>query len=504
VIDMRRLVVVTVLVLLAASCSSRDPAAPAPAPVPSPSPSSSPSPSAASPTAPEPGPAARQFAAWLATFNAGTRAELSEFRDKSMARELTQGRGVDDVLAFRTETGGFELQRVEESTPTRHVVLLKERESDTIARTSIEVDPDPPHLIRKLDLRAIQAPADLAPPRMTEAAALDALRAQLDKVAAADQFSGAIAIAKDGVTIFREARGLADRDAKIPNTVETRFRIGSMNKMFTAAAALQLVQAGKLALDQPIGKVLTDYPNKPLASSVTLHHLLTHTGGTGDIFGPEFEAHRLELKTLQDYVKLYGKRDLAYAPGARWAYSNYGFLLAGVLIERATKKTYYDQVAASLFAPAGMRSTASPIEGGSQPGRSVGYTREPGGPWKPNTDTLPVRATSAGGGDSTVLDLLAFADALGKHRLLDAAHTAMLTTGKVDTPGGGKYAYGFSDSTSGGVRCFGHGGGAPGMNGDLLICDSGYTIAVLANLDPPVASRLADFIKARLPAGPSK
>ncbi|HSR96037.1 MAG TPA: serine hydrolase domain-containing protein [Kofleriaceae bacterium] len=82
--------------------------------------------------------------------------------------------------------------------------------------------------------------------------------------------------------------------------------MGSMNKMFTATAVLQLVQAGKLALDQPIGKVLTDYPNRTLASKVTPHHLLTHTAGAGDIFGPEFDAHRLELKTLADYVKLYG------------------------------------------------------------------------------------------------------------------------------------------------------------------------------------------------------
>jgi D-alanyl-D-alanine carboxypeptidase len=483
-----------VLCLVVASCS-RDPAPPAPPP-------SQPPPAAPRAVA-DASPAARQFAAWLAMFNTGTKEEIAAFRENHLASDFPK-MPVDQLLAFRAEIGGFEAKRIEESTTTLHKVLVKERDSDTIARVVLEVDPAPPHLIRKIDLNAIPTPDDLAPARMAEAAALDALRAELDKAAAADQFSGTVAIAKDGVPIFREARGLADRDAKIANTVETRFRIGSMNKMFTAVAALQLVQAGKLAVDQPIAKVVTDYPNKQLASTVTLHHLLTHTGGTGDIFGPDFEKHRLELETLQDYVKLYGKRDLAFTPGARWAYSNYGFLLAGVLIERATKKTYYDQLEASLFAPAGMRSTSSPIEKGPQPGRSVGYTREPGKPWVPNTDTLPVRGTSAGGGDSTVLDLLAFADALVKHKLLDATHTTLLTTAKVDTAGGGKYAYGFFDDTSGGVRCFGHGGGAPGMNGELMICDSGYTIAVLANLDPPVASRIAAFIKARLPTRPSK
>ena len=81
-----------------------------------------------------------------------------------------------------------------------------------------------------------------------------------------------------------------------------------MNKMFTAVATLQLVEAGVLALDDPIGKHLPDYPNKDVASKVTVRHLLTHTGGTGDIFGPEFEQNRLTLREHGDYVDLFGSR----------------------------------------------------------------------------------------------------------------------------------------------------------------------------------------------------
>ena len=95
-------------------------------------------------------------------------------------------------------------------------------------------------------------------------------------------------------------------------------------------------------------------------------------------------------------------------------------------------------------------------------------------------------------------DLL-FATALQTHKLLNAQYTEMLTTGKVDTPGG-KYAYGFQDSMINDARCFGHGGGAPGMNGELKICPGpGYVVAVLANMDPPGASRVSDFITNRLP-----
>jgi len=89
---------------------------------------------------------------------------------------------------------------------------------------------------------------------------------------------------------------------------------------------------------------------------------------------------------------------------------------------------------------------------------------------------------------------------LSEHKLLDAQHTEMLTTGKADTGGGDKYAYGFMDRTSGGIRSYGHGGGAPGMNGELAVYpQSGYVVAVLANLDPPAAQRIASFIGNRLP-----
>ena len=117
-----------------------------------------------------------------------------------------------------------------------------------------------------------------------------------------------------------------------------------------------------------------------------------------------------------------------------------------------------------------------------------------------NTDTLPYRGSSAGGGYSTVGDLMKFADALMGHKLLNAEHTDLLITGKVDAGGGRKYAYGFQDERKDGAGAVGHGGGAPGMNGDLKIYPrSGYVVAVLANLDPPAAQQISSFIDARLP-----
>ncbi len=441
---------------------------------------------------------ARHFAAWLDAFNTGDKTVLLQFLTKDFPSHVGE---IDAEANFRNQTGGFDLVKTEEATPTQFSGIVKERDSDQFARFVMEIEPREPHRIVRLDLRAIARPPEFPMPRLTESEALTALRAKLEQAAAADRFSGTALIAKNGKPIFTAAYGLADRDKKIPITLATRFRIGSMNKMFTAVSVLQLAQAGKLQLSDPLGKYLTDYPNKDLASQVTVEQALTHTGGTGDFFGPEFDAHRLELRTLQDYVKLYGKRAPEFEPGSRWSYSNYGFLLLGLVVEKASGEDYYQYVREHVYRPAGMSSSDSLPENETVPGRSLGYTRLGGGAlWRNNSDTLPFRGTSAGGGYSTVGDLLAFANAIQNHKLLDAHYTMLLTTGKVDTPNGEKYAYGFMDRTEGGVRTFGHGGGAPGMNGDLRICPtSGYVVVVLANLDPPAAQHIADFAGNRLP-----
>jgi len=119
----------------------------------------------------------------------------------------------------------------------------------------------------------------------------------LERRAAEDKFSGAVLIAKDGQPVLEAAYGYADRENRTTNTVETKFRFGSMGKMFTGVAVLQLVQAGKMKLEDQIAKYLPDYPNQDVAN-ITIYQLLTHTGGTGDIFSPEYEAHREKLKEL--------------------------------------------------------------------------------------------------------------------------------------------------------------------------------------------------------------
>jgi D-alanyl-D-alanine carboxypeptidase len=350
----------------------------------------------------------------------------------------------------------------------------------------------------RVELLATPRPSsavDLVLHRLTQADAVAALSEHAAERVRADEFAGAVLVARHAKVLLEDAWGRADREAGVANTPATRFRIGSMNKMFTAVATLQLVEAGKLKLDDPIGQYLPDYPNKEVAAKVTVRHLLTHTGGTGDIFGPEFEEHRLQLREHHDYLKLYGRRGLTQEPGARFEYSNYGFVLLGALIEQVTGGSYDDYVGDHVFRRAGMRFTGSLPESVDVPDRAVGYLRaSPGSDWVPNTDTLPWRGTAAGGGYSTVGDLLRFAQALRSGRLISEATLAEATRPKQ------QYGYGFDVQGQGPLRSYGHGGGAPGMNGELRVFpELGYVVVGLSNLDPPAASELVEFFTLRMP-----
>lgn len=441
-------------------------------------------------------PAGHQCAAWLESFNRGDTNAHREFLQKNSPSRLTH---LDREMEVRQRTGGLDVKKMQESTPTKIVVMVQERMSDQFELLTMEVQAQEPHEISSIEIAAIPRPAEFVLPHLSQDQVVAATRKYMEKAVAADNFSGAVMITKEGKPVWAQAYGLADREHKIPNTLKTRFRIGSMNKMFTAVATLQLAEARKLDVKDTVGQYLTDYPNQDIASKVTIQHLLTHTGGTGDIFGAEFDAHRMELRTLADYVKLYGNRAPKFEPGTRWEYSNYGFILLGAIIEKASGQSYYDYVREHIYQRAGMTETGSEPEDATVPDRSIGYTKMDSSVWAPNTGTLPYRGSSAGGGYSTVEDLTRFAEALRTHKLLDLLYTDMLTTGKPGTPER-SYAYGFEDRLMNGIRCFGHGGGAPGMNGDLRICPgAGYVVAVLANLDPPAASRVSGFIVNRLP-----
>lgn len=443
------------------------------------------------------GPASRQLTEWLAVYDGTDWNAYLTFLKTNFAVQL--GRGFLDP-SFRDRNGGYDLKKIEGETSTAVTALIQERGADGFAQAVLEVEPEEPHRIIKLDVKLIERPAEFALSHMTDRQLVAALRNRLEGETTSDRFAGVALVAREGKPIFARAYGLADRQHNYVNTLATRFSLASMNKMFTAVAMMQQVQAGKVALDDSLLKYLPDYPNKQLAAKVTIEELLTNTGGTGDIWGPEYDQHRLELHTLEDYIQLYGNRALKFEPGSRWEYSNYGFILLGAVIEKVSGQSYSDYVHQHIFDPAGITSTSIGMEDKGIPNLSVEYTKMGAPHWTAITDAPTNSGSSAGAGFSTAGDLLRFAEALRQNKLLDAQHTKLMTTGKVASPFGFE-AYGFGVQTINGNQCYGHNVSGRGVNGDLEMClDSKYAIVVLANMDPPAAEQVSQFIIARLSA----
>jgi D-alanyl-D-alanine carboxypeptidase len=440
-------------------------------------------------------PAGEAARAYLETLNSGDRITAVAFIKEHFP---TSPIDADGIIAFERQTGGFELVRIESQTPTALTALVRERYGDSYARLQIETEATMPSLIRVLGARVTPRPIDIpAPVRLADVQLAKAVAARLAVMG--EDFSGVVLVARKGRPFATFAQGWEDHDRHIPNSQATRFRVGSMDKMFTAVAVLQLAQAGKVDLQAPLITYLKDYPNADWAQKVTLHQLLTHTGGAGDIFGPEYDAHREQLRTLEDYVRLYGARASDFEPGAKWDYANYGYILLGRVIEVVSGRTYYDYLQDRVFTPAGMTGSGFEPESAPVPDRAIAYEHVAVG-FKP-ADGLPWRGTSAGGGYSTAEDFLKFTTALYDGRLLDEAHRKTMTTGRFDDGSGMMYGYGIAAYPSQ-PPMIGHSGGAPGMNGDLRIIGDGEgAIVVLSNVAPPfLAGRLSKFVSDRFSA----
>jgi len=427
---------------------------------------------------------------WLDAFNADDATSYRAFITKYLPDGLPY---IDDDLAVRDVSGGFELLRSEITPPNQITGFVKDRSWDRFSRVMLTAK-DADHL-SDIGFRGAPTPPNFSISRLSQSDALSAFNSRLQTETTAGRFSGAVLVAHNDRVLYRHGFGMANLADKTQINPQTQFCIGSMGKMFTAVAILQLVQNNKIALADTIAHYLPDYPNASLAKKVTIEQLLTHTGGTGDIFSPKYDGHSADFSSPSKFIALYGARDLAFEPGSKWYYSNYGYVLLGAILERVTGQPFDTYYAENIFRPAGMHATSQ--QPPSAAATAIAYTGSMATGLKP---VPPYYGTPAGGGYSTVDDFLAFARAIHTNRLLDSNHTALLTTGKVDT-GNGSYSLGLAVSSRNGIPYYGHGGSAPGVNGDLAIYpQQGYTTVVLCNRGYPLALNAAGYIGARLPA----
>jgi CubicO group peptidase (beta-lactamase class C family) len=442
--------------------------------------------------------AGRRVASFFEAFGSGSEERLAGFFSAAASpeslRQHPAAARAKRLAGIRQETGGAEVRRVD-APSAGQLVVVTEGAGKALTRWEFTFGPPPETFLLGIGIDDADA-SDLAgpPPPMSQAEALAAVGKAATDAAAADRFSGVVLVARDGKVLLHRAWGFASREHQVANRPDTKFNLGSINKIFTKVAIGQLVEAGRLSLDDTVGKHLPDYPN-PDARKATVRQLLEMQSGIEDFFGEEFEATPKDrLRRNSDFLPLFAKKPLLFAPGTDRRYSNGGYVVLGEIVAKASGRGYHEYVRESVYARAGMTDTDSYDADVPVPNLAEGYTRSwdgeerTEGPRRLNIYTRPARGSAAGGGYSTGPDILRFAGAMLADRLLSPPFTEWFVTGAGPVPGPVP-----GDRKRG---AFGFAGGAPGINALLEIDrETGLVLIVLANDDPPTATSLGKEIR---------
>jgi CubicO group peptidase (beta-lactamase class C family) len=461
---------------------------------------------AAAQTAASDNPAEARAREFVRLLDAGNRAALAAYAKDNFTPGFLNI-PMEQHLGFLSSvydfTRGVEFHSIQEAKPNEVTALLKSKLTGQWLALVVRVEPEAPHRISGLGMRPPKSPAAPAR-RLTREQMAQQMKTLMSKLADADVFSGAVLLAKDGVPVFKGAYGMANKDFNVPNRIDTKFNLGSMNKMFTAVAIAQLVERGKLSFDDPLSKFLPDFPDKASAEKIKIKHLLTHTAGLGGYFSKAWiESSRDLYHTVDDMMKR-AKADekLQFEPGTRWQYSNTGMLVLGKVIEIVSGQSYYDYVREHITGPAGMTNTDCYELDHVNPNLAVGYDKQytdKGVVFTNNLFAHVLRGGPQGGGYSTVEDLLKFDMALRSNKLVGAEYVKLLLSAKpeLNSP---NYGYGFQvDAES---QTAGHSGGFIGINSNLdMFLGSGWTAIVMSNYSrgaQPVQQEMRELVRSDL------
>ncbi|MBA3694518.1 MAG: serine hydrolase [Acidobacteria bacterium] len=297
------------------------------------------------------------------------------------------------------------------------------------------------------------------------------------------QFNGAALVAENGKVIYKKGLGLANMEWNIPNETDTKFRLGSITKQFTAALILQLVEQGKIKLDGNVSDYLPDY-RKDVGDRVTIHHLLTHTSGIPSYTNQPrfFEDVSRNPFVVADFVKKYTSGDLEFEPGSKFSYNNSGYFLLGAIIEKVTGKPYEQVLKENILDPLGMKNTGYDHFDAVLSKRASGYNKTPKG--YINAPYLDMSIPYAAGSlYSTVEDLYLWDRALYTDKLLSAKSKELMFKPNLEN-----YGYGFSitnasvGATKETIPVITHGGGINGFNTTIVrLVGNQHLIVLLDN-----------------------
>jgi CubicO group peptidase (beta-lactamase class C family) len=310
-----------------------------------------------------------------------------------------------------------------------------------------------------------------------------------------DLFSGSVLFAKDGKVLYSGAFGYANRDHMVPNTLDTRFNIGSIGKTFTATLIMQLVQEGKLSLEDPLSAHLPAFPY-PEKDKILIRHLLNHTSGLGNYMEhKDYDAKMNELRKIDDVLPLIYEQKPLYEPGDRFSYSNSGMILLGAVIEKITGMGYREYLEQRILDPLGMKDSGIVYPEETVRKRATGFNNIYTDDYRIET-LREMPGFSDGGLYTTAGDLLKFDQALYGEKLLDEKHKKIMHTPVEPSR---NYGYGWIIVPFGGTTVIYHGGGCPGFNAEFRrYPGKGYTIIVMSNYYGTPAFELANKIDSML------
>ncbi len=298
--------------------------------------------------------------------------------------------------------------------------------------------------------------------------------------AAFDLFSGTVLVAKDGKIIYAKGFGMANKEYRIPNVLETKFNISSVQKTFIATLIMQLHQEGAIGLEDPLTKY---YPECPfaLANQIRIKHLLNHTSGLGDYRDTEeYRMNSDNFTSIDDVLPLVYKKEPAFTPGDRFRYSNAGVLILKGIIERVSGMKLKEVLELRIFNPLGMDHTTLFVGGELLAHRATAYRLASDGESYVRVLSEP-SAYSGGGIYTTVIDLLKFDQALYGDQLLNLENRNIMFTPVEASP---NYAYGWIVVEFGGTNVIYHGGSSGGFSSEFRrYPDLGYTLVVLSNYE---------------------
>jgi CubicO group peptidase (beta-lactamase class C family) len=267
---------------------------------------------------------------------------------------------------------------------------------------------------------------------------VDGIDALVKSFEARERFSGVVLVARDGEVLFRKACGQANREWEVANTVDTKYRIGSITKQFTAFLIMQLVEQGKVELAGTLVRYLPYY-RPDTGSKITVHHLLTHTSGLPMFSRNPLPEERLGPYPVREFVERYCSDDLGFEPGTSFQYSNCGYFILGAIIESVTGKTYEACLDEMIFKPAGMVNTGYDHPERILPKRASGYGIDNGVLFNARYQNMSI-PFAAGALYSTVDDFLLWDKALRSEKLLSKKLTAAMLSPHV---AGENYGYGW-------------------------------------------------------------